>query len=354
MTGPAPATTRNKGQRHRWRAVGVGAAATLLLAACGSTAPKPSASGTSPAKATSSVDLRGVTITLEGPNQWNDSGSSFGKPWTNLIASFKKATGITVKTVVLPLASFGSTETTQLAAGTAPQLVFDQATYKPYMITNLNPYLYRPNPFVKNNKKWLSVFRSEYYGPTNPQSLDANGNFFMIPFNLVAVGVYYNENAFAKAHVKAPIATFQDLLTACHQLKAAGYTPFAMNNSTIGVSWTEESIFNQLAAGEGLYEKLDDYAAKGAKGTNPVLVQEDFDRALALGTLNASRYPAEAETLKLMKELYDSCATPNWSGITGLSGSVVGLSQFAPGRAAMAWGVDFGFGALGGVHFKVS
>ena len=55
----------------------------------------------------SSSDGEKLTITLEGPNQWNESGSSFGKPWEELVAAFEKAEPtIRVKTVVLPLSKY--------------------------------------------------------------------------------------------------------------------------------------------------------------------------------------------------------------------------------------------------------
>lgn len=57
-----------------------------------------------------------VEITLAGPNQWSEDGSSFGKPWEDLIARFEKAEPkIKVKTNVLPLNDFSKTLSTQLS-----------------------------------------------------------------------------------------------------------------------------------------------------------------------------------------------------------------------------------------------
>lgn len=296
--------------------------------------------------------LAGTTITLEGPNQWNSSGSSFGKPWNRLVASFKNATGITVKTTVLPLASFNQTESTQLAAGTAPDLVFNQATYKPYMVHHLQKALKKPNPFVPGNKKWISLFRSKYYGLTNSNSIDAQGNVNAVPFNLVATGIFTNEKAFKKAGVSAPIKTWSDFINACHRFRKAGYTPFAMDDSSIGTGWTETAIFNMLATGQGWYKRLNVYNAAGGPGHNPQLTAKDVTRAVALGIWK-SNMPIMTETLKLMKQMYDNCVTKNWSGIAGTSGAVVGLQQFASGKAAMAWGVDFGYGVVASTPFKV-
>src|ERR1700733_6306790 len=72
--------------------------------------------------------VAGTTITLEGPNQWTQSGSSFGHPWAQVVAEFKKVTGVTVNTDVLPLATFSPVESGQLAAGIAPALVLNRRT----------------------------------------------------------------------------------------------------------------------------------------------------------------------------------------------------------------------------------
>ncbi|MEO6998555.1 MAG: hypothetical protein ABI112_10770, partial [Terracoccus sp.] len=45
----------------------------------------------------------GVTIRLSGPNQWNSNTKTFGPFWDTLTANFKKDTGITVQTTVLPI-----------------------------------------------------------------------------------------------------------------------------------------------------------------------------------------------------------------------------------------------------------
>jgi ABC-type glycerol-3-phosphate transport system substrate-binding protein len=126
----------------------LGAVVTGSLAASGSSGPPSHFIG----------GVAGTTITLEGPNQWTQSGSSFGHPWDQVVAEFKKVTGVTVNTDVLPLATFSGVESAQLAAGIAPDLVFNQANYQPYMVVPLNKYLSEPNPFVAGNKSWLSEF----------------------------------------------------------------------------------------------------------------------------------------------------------------------------------------------------
>ncbi len=287
--------------------------------------------------------LAGTTITLEGPNQWTQSGSNFGAPWAQLVSQFKKVTGITVNTDVLPLASFFSVESTQLAAGTAPDLVFNQATYQPYMVVPLNSYLNKPNPFVPGSKSWLSEFNPSAFSAKVSAVLDPKGNFDWVPFNLVGIAMYYNETAFKKAGVTAPIGTFSQLMNDCVALKKAGYTPMAMDNSVIGTAFPYRPILDQLVQKQ--FNELNHFTVTGSPGTAPELTLEDQTWGIATGKFSATN-PYEQESIVLLKQLFSTCATANWSGITGLSGDGVGLPQFESGKAAMTFAVDFGYGTI--------
>src|SRR5579883_121080 len=79
-----------------------------------------------------------ITITLSAPNQFTTSSSDFGPAWSTLLSQYQKLhPNVTVKINVLPLSSFNQTLSTELAAGTAPDIVFNQATYKSFMVTPL-------------------------------------------------------------------------------------------------------------------------------------------------------------------------------------------------------------------------
>ncbi|MDA8296709.1 MAG: ABC transporter substrate-binding protein [Actinomycetota bacterium] len=297
-------------------------------------------------------NVAGTTITLEGPNQWTQSGSSFGRPWNQLVNEFHKLTGVTVKTDVLPLTTFSSVEATQLAAGTAPDLLFKQTTYQPYMVVHLNKYLERPNPFVPGNKKWLSLYKPQAFSASVANTLDAQGNFDWVPFNLVGVAMYYNEKAFQKAGITAPIKTWKNLMTDCALLKKSGYTPIAMDNSNIGFVFPYRAIYPQLM--ESKLSSLNHFTTTGQVGSAQSINLEDYAWAVATGRFSAN-LPQVKESLVLLKELYDNCATKNWSGITGLSGDGVGLPQFESGKAAMAFAVDFGYGTMAAsAHFPIA
>ncbi|MFH8530107.1 ABC transporter substrate-binding protein [Streptomyces tendae] len=327
---------------HRTRGVAscaaLGLTAALALTGCSDSDSGVSADGT-------------VTITLAGPNQWNSESGTFGKPWEELIARFEKAEPkIKVKTNVLPLADFSKTLGTQLSAGTAPELVFYQVPHEPYMVHTLDDELAEPNPYVKGNKKWLDLFDPKYYGPD--KGSNAEGKKELLPFNVVSTGIYYNEGAFAKAGVKAPVKTFDDLLSACGKLRSAGYDPLAMDGSEAGMGWTIKTISNMLL--DKYYDKLNVFASDGSKGTNSFVTDKARYRAILTGDIDATRTPEVRESVKLLKQVYDQCATKNWSGIAPTSSSVVNVRDFSSGKAAMAWGTPFGYGALADVKGKVA
>ena len=295
--------------------------------------------------------VAGTTITLEGPNQWTQSGSSFGPPWAQVVAEFKKVTGVTVNTDVLPLATFSSVESAQLAAGIAPDLVFNQATYQPYMVVPLNKYLSQPNPFVAGHKSWLSEFDQSAFSPKVTGTLDSKGNLDWVPFNLAGIAMYYNKSAFKQAGITAPISTFGQLIGDCGALAKAGYTPMAMDNSAIGTYFPYRPILDQLIQKQ--FSELNHFTVTGAPGTAPELTTKDLAWGIATGKFSASD-PYVKESVVLLKQLFDSCATKNWSGITGLSGDGVGLPQFESGQAAMTFAVDFGYGTIAAsAHFPI-
>lgn len=287
-----------------------------------------------------------VTITITGPNQWNSNPSSFGAEWEAQIARFKKAEpNIDVKTVVLPLTSFGDTLATQLSAGTASELVFNQAAHQPYMVTPLNDYLEKPNPYVEGNKKWIDLFNKDLFGPANPITYNTEGNNEFIPFNVFVPVVYYNTEAFKKAGVKAPITNWTELATAAAALKKAGYAPFAADNAPQGLMWTLEVIADQIVT-NAVYDTLNKFDTKGAPGSNYALTAKDWAMGVREGKVDATKIPEVKASLELLKKFYDDYVTPNWSGVTGSGAAVINQADFASGKAAMAWGSSFGYATV--------
>ena len=292
-----------------------------------------------------------ITITLAAPNQFTTSSTDFGPAWTAMLTEYHKLhPNVTVKIQVLPLASFFQTTTTELAAGTAPDIVFNQATYKPFMVTPLDAYLNKPNPYAPERSKWIDWFNKSAYGFDNPQSVNGDGHIYWVPLNLVGVGLFINQDAFAKAGVSAPIKTFEDWRQAVTKLKAAGYTPMAMDQSNIGAWWPQGTILNMLLASH--FDEWNHFDAQGKVGQNTSITSKDQVWAIKTGKLNAE-LPEFVAALNLMNELYGQAATPNWSGIKNNSGAGVNLDDFVNGKAAMAWAVNFGVSVVANASFKV-
>ncbi|MFI6802653.1 ABC transporter substrate-binding protein [Streptosporangium canum] len=321
------------------------AAASVALLAAGVAAGGCGLLGTDRKAGSDGAEGQGrVTITLAGPNQWNTSGSSFGPAWEALVDAFeKREPGIEVRTQVLPLDGFTQTITTQLAAGTAPELVFNQPPHKAHEVHALDAELDKPNPYVEGNQKWLDVFKKEYFGPAVSKALSKeSGKLEYIPFNLVAIGLFYNKDAFAKAGVDQPPATWEDFRSACKKLKSAGFDPVALDKGGLAPGWTWESVSTQLL--DKYYDTWNAFDATGKPGTAPTVTEKSISKAIKEGKLTTAGTPEVAESLKLYKEFFD-CGTPNWTGVAD-GGATVGYRDFVSGKAAMSWGTDFAVEAL--------
>ena len=105
--------------------------------------------------------------------------------------------------------------------------------------------------------------------------LDPKGNFDWVPFNLVGIAMYYNETAFKKAGITAPIGTFSQLMNDCVALKKAGYTPMAMDNSVIGTAFPYRPILDQLVQKQ--FNELNHFTVTGSPGTAPELTTRGPD-----------------------------------------------------------------------------
>jgi ABC-type glycerol-3-phosphate transport system substrate-binding protein len=294
-----------------------------------------------------------VTITLSGPNQWTTSGSSFGKAWEDLIAAFEKQEpNIKVKTTVLPLSRWAELSATQLAAGTAPELVFSQTPHRPHMVHTLDVELNKPNPYIENgpgSEKWIDVFREEYLGWEGTRN--AEGKLEFVPFNLVGIGMFYNKEAFAKAGVQAPFEDFEAFIDGCDKLRAAGYTPHGMEASELGIGVTIPWISGMLL--EKYADRLNVYDSDGSPGKAPTITQKSITAAVLGGELT-SKTPEVTESLKLVKRMFEHCVDENWRDSTpALQASVVDLANFAAGKVAMTGAANLGLASLQDVPFEV-
>lgn len=281
-----------------------------------------------------------TVITLSGPNQFNTDTKSFGPAWDKLVAAFEKANpDIQLKTNVLPIASWATASNTQLTAGTAPELIFNQTTHKPNQVQNLDKYLNKPNPFIKGNKKWIDAFNPKYFGGPKQLGINANGHHEWIPFNLVGVAIYYNKDILKKANVsESSLKTFDGFVNSCEKIKKAGYAPVGTDNGSLTQGWEMVAISSTMFNQE--MNKINVYDAAGNAGTANPVTAKSIAKSVLTGEMNTTKQPELASALQLLKKFNDACATPNWSGVKG-SGAFTGGGDFLGQKAAMAWGSNF-------------
>lgn len=293
-----------------------------------------------------------VTITVSGPNQWNNDPQSFGPAWEDLVERFEaEEPSINVETTVLPVAQFGQTLATQLGAGTAPELIFEQTPHTPDQAVALDEYLDEPNPYAEGNERWLDLFDDDYFGPESARAVNAEGNYEFVPFNLVIVGIFFNADILAEAGVEAPIASYGDFLQACEDISDAGYTPLAMDQSGLAQNWLYRMISPQLL--DKYTEEWNRYTPDNEPGTARQLTPKSLAQAILTGEYDPVDTPEVAESLRMMKRIYDECATPNWSGISG-GAAFIGHDDFVGGRAAMTLGTNFATTNLDDVDWEWS
>lgn len=292
-----------------------------------------------------------VTITLSGPNQFTSDTKTFGAAWDKLVANFEKDNPtITLKTNVLPLASWSQTSAAQLTAGTAPELIFNQTTHTPEQVVSLDSALKKKNPFSSTGKAWIDDFDPAYFGGPNRLGQNVAGHYESIPFNLVAVGIYYNADILKKAGVKASdLKTFDGFLNACTSIKDAGFAPLATDNGNLPAGWASTAIASMVLNTEA--EKINQFGPDGKAGTSTPVTIKSIAHGYLSGEFNTTTDPGVGVLLKTLKKLYDTCATPNWSGIKS-QGAFTGGTDFPGGKAAMAWGTNFAVTGLADAGFK--
>ncbi|SDY47394.1 ABC transporter substrate-binding protein [Herbiconiux ginsengi] len=315
-------------------ALGVVATTALALAGCA-----PSASSDK------------TVITIAGPNQWNTDAQSFGPAWEDLVARFEAAEpNIEVKTVVLPLTEFYQTLSTQLAAGTAPELIFNQASHKPDQVVTLDDYFDKPNPYIEGNEKWITAFNPDYIGGAANAGRNAAQHYEFVPFNLYLSGIYYNKDVFTAAGIHEPPATYGDLIKDCKAISAAGYTPLAFDNSYLAQASVVKPITSMLLT--KYFDELNYYGPDGKPGTSKQISVKDFAKGVLTGEFTPQNTPEIGEAFTLAKQVVDACATPNWSGVASTGAAFTGAQEFLAGKAAMSFGANFSANSLNEVDWK--
>ncbi len=135
----------------------------------------------------------------------------------NLLSIYKEKTGVDITFQPIDPPQYNATLRVQLDGGIGPDLMYSRS-----YATGLELFEAGHSgdctdiPGLKEN-----------FSATSLQPWEtADGKMYAVPFASVSHGVYYNKDIFAANNLEVP-ATFEEFLTVCETLKAAGITPLA-------------------------------------------------------------------------------------------------------------------------------
>jgi raffinose/stachyose/melibiose transport system substrate-binding protein len=145
------------------------------------------------------------------------------------------------------------------------------------------------------------------FSPAALKAFQYNGKNYGVPIDLDAKYMVYNKTAFAKANVTAPPASFEELISDCTKLKAAGYTPIAFGNQ---YGWPAIHYLTQL-------NSFAVPAAALAKDYNPAT--------------GAFTDPGYVTALNQFQTIVTQCSNPSADGLSHEAAQ----ANFLNGKAAM-------------------
>src|SRR5579875_3820477 len=203
---------------------------------------------------------------------------------------------------------------TEAAGGDAPDLVWEQygavtsGELPTGLLQNLKPYLEKPNPYVKGNKSWLSLFSKS----TLPYMTSTNGNIYVVLGSNVETGMFYSKAAFAKAGIHATPTTWAALMADLAKLKSAGITPFLFADG----GGCDPSWYERLATSSFLAGQVNSFMVDRAQVATPL----DLAVGIEKGVISMAN-PRYAAVWKLLGDMrpyfsnagtsYDACANPS-------------------------------------------
>lgn len=229
-----------------------------------------------------------------------------------------------------------STLISQAAGGSAPDIVWEQ--YNPLLsgsipkgiLQDLRPWLNKPNPYVKGNKKWLDTFEQS----TIPYMTSPDGSMQILLGSNVETAFFYSKSAFAKAKIASPPVSWAEVVTDLGKLKGAGFTPLMFGTGGIcNPSWYE-----RLASTQFLTDSLSKFLVDKSQVTSGADVVSGIEKGII-----SMKNPAYAAVWKTLYDLrpylsksgssYDACSTPNT-----VSPPLSPQPAFVQGKVAMLWG----------------
>ena len=169
----------------------------------------------------------------------------------------------------------------------------------PQLTDYVEPGVAAPLDEYLNKDGWKDTFKSD--AVFTQQTYD--GKIYAVPLNTAAACCFYNTEMFEKAGASVP-KTWDEMITACDKLKAAGYTPVTIS---AGTAWCLSMVAGYLCEAEGVsLPKLADGSASWEDGKlesvgNKLLQFSEYFQRTAAGDTNdvatANFYNEEAAIL---------------------------------------------------------
>jgi ABC-type glycerol-3-phosphate transport system substrate-binding protein len=204
---------------------------------------------------------------------------------------------------------------------------------------------------LKTNALDESVAFSEVFNPGTLDLYIKDGVHYLMPYDDSPVMFWYNKDAFTKAGIAAPPATWDEFLTDLQKIKDAGYVPLAIESDGGDYNIFYFQYLVERMKGKGfLFSAIEDKT--GEKWNDPVfstaltMIKELWDKGFIPPESLGYQWPAAQQTLATGKAAMELCGgwLPNelapmagpdfkWGGfnfpaVAGGAGQVTDLQQW--------------------------
>lgn len=222
-------------------------------------------------------------------------------------------------------------------------------------ILKLNDFVKEANPY-NNGTSLYDGIDGDYW----PYAYTSEGDIFMLPFDLVGTGFYYNKDLFAKAGITDAPTTWEDLFADLQKLKDQKIIPLAMSQATgsdyegwmVGAfeDWANRPLIPDIIVQPGDARNTPDVEAINGKikydPSNPFFdigAVADAERTMALW--KSGKYdvtgPAEQKIWSTLKQL-STYLQPGYATMKDADA----YQLFISGKAAAYWNGSWQVGQL--------
>lgn len=185
--------------------------------------------------------------------------------WQNLANQYMQShPNVTIKITVIANDPFKTKLNTAMQAGTPPDIFQSwgggvlQQYAQAGLLKDITPEL--------QSGGWINTF-----SPAALSLYSYQGKYYGVPWDVGAVGFWYNKSLFAKAGITQTPATWDDFVNVIKKLKAAGITPIALGEKDKWPGAFYWEYFAVRLGGKAEFEKA--YSRQGGSFTDPAFVQ---------------------------------------------------------------------------------